>query len=146
MSITPNFVPREYKTLNILLLVNNAEEALKFYNSAFEAEVTMKLQDENGIIHHAEMRIDDTTIMLAESPEPTSGKGVVFKLYTGDVEGLFESAIKAGCDVISEIDLQYDGDRSGRLKDPFGYEWILATHVEDLTVKEIQQRFHDFSG
>jgi PhnB protein len=141
MSITPNFVPREYKTLNILLSVNGAEDALRFYNSAFGAEVIMKLQDANGVVRHSEIKIDDTIIMLAESEGPTNGNGVIFKLYTGDASFLMESAIKAGCEQVSPLEVEINGDRSGKIKDPFGYQWIISTHIEDVTAKEMQRRF-----
>jgi hypothetical protein len=64
MSVTPNYVPREYKTVNVMLIVKDAERALKFYNSAFGADITLKLEDPQGKIIHAEMKIDDTIIML----------------------------------------------------------------------------------
>jgi PhnB protein len=143
MSITPNYVPREYKTINVLLMVKDAHRALEFYNRAFGAEVVMKLEDPNGVIIHAEMRIDDTIIMLAETSVVHKDAGVVLQLYTGDVEGLIENAIKAGAEEITPIEKQFYGDRAGRVKDPFGHHWIVATHVEDLSARELQKRFNE---
>lgn len=150
MSVMPNYVPREYKTVNVMLIVKDADKALRFYNSAFEAEVVMELKDANGFVVHAEIRIDDTIIMLAQenpeynlSPESAGSTGVVIQLYTGDVEYLFNAAIRAGAEEIFPIKEQFYGDRAGRVKDPFGHHWIIATHVEDVTPKELQRRFHE---
>jgi PhnB protein len=143
MSITHNYVPREYKTLNILLVVPDAHRALKFYNEAFAAEVVMKLEDPNGVIIHAEMKIDDTIIMLAEDPNASSGSGIVLQLYTGDAEALFESALKSGCQEVFPLKEQFYGDRAGRVQDPFGFQWIIATHTEDVPARELQKRFND---
>lgn len=150
MSVTPNYVPREYKTINVFLIVKDAEKALRFYNSAFRAEVVMKLVDPNGKVVHAEMRIDDTIIMLGEedqsltlSPETTGSAGVVLQIYTGDAEGMFETAISAGATEVYPIKEQFYGDRAGRVKDPFGHQWIIATHMEDVPPKEMHRRFNE---
>lgn len=150
MSVVPNYVPREYKTINIQLVVKDAHKALKFYNNAFGAEITMKLEDPNGIVIHAEMKIDDTIIMLSEEnpefnlgPMSLGGSAVILQIYTGDAEGLFESAIMAGAEEVFPIRPQFYGDRAGRVKDPFGHQWIIATHMEDVPAREIQKRFNE---
>jgi PhnB protein len=150
MTVMPNYVPREYKTVNIMLVVKDAKKALQFYNSAFGAEITMKLEDPDGVVVHAEMRIEDTVIMLAEedprynmSPLSLGGSGVIVQLYTGDAEGMFETAINAGAEEIFPIKKQFYGDRAGRVRDPFGHLWIISTHVEDVAPKEMQKRFND---
>jgi PhnB protein len=150
MSLMPNYVPREYKTVNVMLIVKDVNKALSFYNNAFGAEIIMKLETPEGAIKHAEMKIDDTIIMLGEedprynlSPESLGGTGVVIHLYTGDAEGLFETATKAGAEEIFPIKEQFYGDRAGRVKDPFGHQWIIATHMEDVAAKEMQRRFNE---
>ena len=142
MSVTPNYVPREYKTINVMLVVKDAHKALKFYNNAFGAEVTMKLESPEGRVIHAEMKIDDTIIMLAEG-ESSGDSGIILQVYTGDAEALFESAILAGASEVYPIEEQFYGDRAGRVKDPFGFQWIIATHIEDVTSKELQKRFNE---
>lgn len=142
MSVTPNYVPREYKTINVMLIVKDAHRALKFYNNAFGAEVVMKLEDPSGKIIHAEMKIDDTIIMLAEG-EPADGSGIILQIYTGDAEALFESALMGGATEVYPIEEQFYGDRAGRVKDPFGHQWIISTHIEDVTSKELQKRFNE---
>ena len=142
MSVTPNYVPREYKTINVMLVVKDAHKALKFYNNAFGAEVTMKLESPEGRVIHAEMKIDDTIIMLVEG-ESSGDSGIILQVYTGDAEALFESAILAGASEVYPIEEQFYGDRAGRVKDPFGFQWIIATHIEDVTSKELQKRFNE---
>lgn len=143
MSVTPNYVPREFKTLNIILRVKDAHKALAFYNSAFGAEAIQLLESPDKVVIHLEMKIDDTIVMLTESPEEINKSGVVLQLYTGDVFAVYESAIKAGCAEVSPISKQFNGDNSGRVKDPFGYEWILSTHVEDVSSREVKRRFNE---
>lgn len=144
MSVTPNYVPREYKTINVILIVKDAHRALQFYNDAFGAEIVMKLLDPSGKIKHAEIKIDDTIIMLAEGEECLDS-GILIEIYTGDAERLFESAIRAGAVEVKPIELEFYGDRAGRVKDPFGHQWIIATHVEDVTAKDLQKRFNELN-
>lgn len=141
MSVTPNFVPRDFKTINILLTVNNAERALRFYNNAFGAEITEKLVDPEGLVRYAEMKIEDMTIMLSEDKNFAGASGVTFKIYTGDAEGLYESVVMAGAEEKSKIEPMLFGDRGGKVLDPFGYEWIIATHMEDVSASELHRRF-----
>jgi PhnB protein len=150
MSITPNYVPRQYKTISIQLVVKDAHKALAFYNSAFGAETIMLLEDPHGKVVHAEMQIEDIVLMLSEedpyinqSPATLGGTGVVIQLYTGSAEGVFEAAIRAGAEEIFPIKEQFYGDRAGRVKDPFGHHWIIATHIEDVPPKELQKRFNE---
>lgn len=143
MSVLPNYVPRNFKTINVLLKVNDGEAAIRFYNSAFGAEVLEKLIDSEGIIQYAELKIDDTIIMLNEDKWFSEPRGIVLQIYTGDVEGLFETAIKAGAEELSAISKHFYGDRAGRLKDPFGYEWVISTHMEDVPPAELRKRFED---
>lgn len=142
MSIVPNYVPRDSKTINIFLTVNDGEKALRFYNNAFGAEITQKLVDPNGIIQYAEIKIEDTVIMLYEDKNFSNPKGVTIQMYTGDVEGLYESAIMAGAEEVSKVEMQFYGDRAGKIRDPFGYEWLLATRVETLAPNELKERFN----
>ena len=121
--------------------VNDGEKALRFYNAAFSAEVTEKLIDSKGIIQYAEIKIDDTIIMLTEDKNFQGASGITLQIYTGDAEGLFESVIKAGGVEVSGIHEKFFGDRAGRVKDPFGYEWVIATHMEDVPPKELKKRF-----
>lgn len=144
MSITPNYVPRPLKTLNVFLVVNNGERALKFYNNAFGAEIIEKLVDSDGVIHHAEIKIDDAIIMLTENRNaPPVNSSIILYLYTGDVEGMMEATIMGGATKIKDIETAFYGDRIGIVRDPFGVTWAIATHVEDVPSSEIHRRFND---
>lgn len=144
MSITPNYVPRPLKTLNVFLVVNDGEKALKFYNNAFGAEIIEKLTASDGAIHHAQIQIDDTIIMMTENKhDPAPVSGIILYLYTGDVEGLMESAIMAGAEKLKDIETAFYGDRVGMVRDPFGVTWAIATHMEDVTSSEIHRRFNE---
>jgi PhnB protein len=143
MSLIPNYVPSGYKTLNVILRVRDVDRAIQFYNSALGADVLMELKDAEGRVTHAEIKITDTIIELVSSSAEAHNPNFVLKLYTGDVEGVFEDAVGAGAKILEGVKVEYNGDREGRLLDPFGVEWILATHEENLTVNEIKHRFQE---
>lgn len=153
MSIIPNYVPSGFKTVNVSLTVKNASEAIEFYNRAFGMEEVMRLVDPStGAIVHAEMKFADTIIMLSEEdprfnhgPKSLKGTSVVIQLYVPDVEGIWAEAISAGCKEIFPVKSQFYGDRAGRLEDPFGHQWIIATQEEKLTAQEMQKRFHELT-
>ena len=140
MELIPDFVPSGYKTATVYLMVNDAEKALRFYNRVFGADVTMELRDPDGKIAHAEFRVFDTIFMLSEGE--TSG-GSITHLYVGDAEEVFDACVEAGCDVIFPLKEQFYGDKAGRVKDPFGHQWIIARHLETYSPAELQKRFHD---
>lgn len=144
-----SFVPTAYHTLTPYLSVNDGKAAVEFYSKAFGAkERPGRMSDANGKIMHTEIKIGDSHFMLAdESPEwgnvsPKSlGKTTVqFMIYVKDSDAMMARAVAAGGTMIKPVELQFYGDRSGRLEDPFGYTWFIATHVEDLTPKEMAKR------
>jgi PhnB protein len=151
MELFPDFVPSGYKTVTVSLVVKNAERALRWYNSVFSAQTTMCLKSPDGRVVHGEFRIFDTTLMISEeapernalSPESLGGTGAVVHLYTDDAEGIFAAAVDAGAEVVFPLTRQFYGDKSGRIRDPFGHEWIIARHEEDLTASELQRRFNE---
>ena len=150
-SPVPNYIPSGYKTLNVFLPVKNAPKALEWYNRAFGAEEIMRLTDPNGVVVHAEMKMSDTIFMLVEeddrfskSPASLGGTSVIMQLYVGDVDAFAETAISQGAEIVYPIENQFYGDRAGRIKDPFGHQWILSTHRESVTANEMQKRFNNF--
>jgi PhnB protein len=149
METIPNYVPGQFKTVNVMLYVKNAAKAIEFYNRAFGAEEVFRLTDPDGVIVHSEIKIEESIIMIAEenteygaSPETLGGVTSVIQVYTGDVEAFFEDALKAGAMTVFPIKVQFYGDRSGRLRDPFGHHWIISTHMENVTAAEMVNRFH----
>lgn len=132
-----------------MLAYPSAAAAIEFYIDAFDAEEVMRLVDPKGGIAHAELRIGDSRLMLADedpqynaSPETTGKSTVILNLYTDDVDSLVIRATGAGATLASPVKDQFYGDRSGRLIDPFGYIWLVSTRIEEVTPEEMQRRFN----
>jgi PhnB protein len=131
------------------LIVRDAASAIEFYKNAFGATEFVRLADPAGKVMHAEIRIGDSQIMLADefpdmgycSPTVLGGSPVSVLLYVEDVDRLFTSAIDAGATSTMPIQDQFDGDRRGTLTDPFGHIWLVATRKEDVLPDELQKRF-----
>jgi PhnB protein len=139
MSVNP--IPEGYHSVTPYLVVDGAAEAIRFYSEAFGATELMRLPmgDKLG---HAEMRIGDSIVMLAdEFPDGDHlGPSASFLIYTPDVDAAWSRAIAAGCTSEREPQDQFWGDRMGTLRDPFGHRWSLATHKEEVAPDEMQRR------
>jgi PhnB protein len=141
-------VPEGYHTATPYLIVSDAESALDFYTRAFGAKELMRFAAPGGKIGHAEIRIGDSVIMLADeypemgyrSPRALGGSPVSILLYIEDVDARFARALAAGAEQQRAVEDQFYGDRTGTLVDPFGHVWTLATHVEDVAPEELQRR------
>jgi PhnB protein len=143
----PSYIPTGFHTANACLIVDNAARAIEFYTQAFGATELMRLDDQNGNIIHAQIKIGDSPIDIApeegaynRSPHSLGGSAVPISLYVEDVDALAERAIAAGATVIFPISDQFYGDRGGRLQDPFGHMWIVSTHKEDVAPDEMSRR------
>ena len=146
-------VPEGFHTAAPLLIVEDAAGAIEFYREAFGATEELRLTDPgSGVLLHAEVRIGDSLIMLADEneqwgtrgPQSLGGTPVPIHLYVEDVDALAGRAVAAGAEVLIPIADQFYGDRTGRLRDPFGHEWIVATHIEDVSPDEMQRRAEAF--
>jgi PhnB protein len=121
---------------------------MDFYASAFGARELYQLGTPGGGIAHAELQIGDSVLMLADenpqrglrSPETAGGTPVSVFLYIADVDAVFARAVAAGGQAHSEPQDMFWGDRMAALRDPFGHEWVIATHVEEVTPEEIHRR------
>lgn len=141
-------VPEGYSTVTPYLIVSDAAKAVDFYTRAFEAQELMRFGDPDGKVMHAEMRIGDSRVMLADevpqmgyrSPIALGGSAVSIMLYVSDVDRVFSRAIEAGATTKQALKDQFYGDRSGTLIDPFGHVWTIATHVEDVSEEEMRRR------
>jgi len=141
-------IPEGYHTLTPYLIVKGAAAALGFYAEAFGATELYRLDGPSGTIGHAEMKIGDSPFMLADefpemgavAPPATGAHSVSFLVYVPDVDAAFKRAIAAGATEVRPVALQFYGDRAGTLRDPFGHEWTLATHVEDVSPEEMDRR------
>lgn len=142
-------IPDGYHTATPYLIVKGAAQAIEFYKQAFGATELWRLADPSGKVMHAEIKIGDSPIMLADefpemgavSPLTLGGSSVSILLYVDDVDALAAQAVAAGAKVLRPVTDQFYGDRSGTFSDPFGHQWSLATHQEDLSAEEIQNRF-----
>jgi PhnB protein len=144
-------IPDGYHTVTPYLIVNDAVAAIEFYTQAFGAEETLRLQMPDGKIGHAEIKIGDSVIMLADAfpemgcatPQSLGGSPVSIMLYVEDVDARFEQAVAASGIIKRPLTDQFYGDRSGTLEDPFGHGWTMATHIEDVSPEEIDRRFEE---
>src|SRR5215470_12102802 len=141
-------VPDGYHTATPYLIVRDPARAIDFYKSAFGAKEIVRLPGPDGKIAHAEVQIGDSRIMLggespqmgSRSPETLKGTPVGIFLYLENVDAAFKRAVGAGAKAVQPPEDMFWGDRYGKVSDPFGHEWQLATHKEDLTPEEIGER------
>lgn len=141
-------IPDGYHSVTPYLIITEAVKALDFYRRAFGATELFRLTDANGRIGHAEIKIGDSPIMLADempemkylSPKSLGGTPVSILLYVENVDAVFATAITAGAVVTRPVMDQFYGDRSGTLTDPFGHVWTLATHIQDVSHEEMTRR------
>jgi PhnB protein len=146
MAVKP--IPDGYHTLTPYLIVRGAAAALDFYAKALGATELYRMADPSGRVGHAEMQLGDSRFMLADefpergavSPQGREGHSVSFLLYVPDVDAAFARAVAAGGRAVRPVQDQFYGDRTGTLEDPFGHQWTLATHVEDVSPEEMERR------
>jgi len=145
MSVKP--VPDGYHTLTPYLTVRDAARAVEFYKQAFGAEERGVMKGPDGKVMHAELKIGDSIIMLADefpefgslSPLSVGGSASGLHIYLEDVDSAFDRAVKAGGIVEMPVADMFWGDRYGKLKDPFGHKWSIATHTADLSMDEMKR-------
>jgi PhnB protein len=142
-------IPKGYRSVTPYLMVNDGPAALAFYGRAFGAREHMRLTTPDGKIGHAEMRIGDSMVMLSDEfpgmstqKAPTSLGGTTgsLMLYVADVDAAFKRAVDAGCKSLMAPTDMFWGDRFGKLEDPYGNQWALATHKEDVPPKQMAER------
>ena len=148
MSTKVKPIPEGYHSVTPYLILSGASEAIAFYEKALGAEEVMRLADPGGKVHHAEISIGGSRIMLADehpeiqalSPKTIGGSPVSIHLYDENVDAAVARAVAAGAKLIRPAADQFYGDRIGGIEDPFGHRWFIATRKEDLTVDEIRRR------
>ena len=141
-------IPDGYHTVSPYLAVDDAEKAIEYYKKAFGAEETVRMNAPDGRIGHAELKIGDSLVMLSDPfpqasttpPKELGGTSSSIFMYVEDVDAVVQKAVDAGATVTMEVEDQFWGDRFGSITDPFGHNWSIATHVEDLTPEEIEER------
>jgi PhnB protein len=144
-------IPPGYHSVTPYLVVNNAARAIEFYQRAFGAKEIMRMDGPPGKIAHAEIKIGDSMIMLSDempgggvrSPQSLGGTTAGIFLYVENVDSVFNQAASAGAKVDMPLADMFWGDRYGKLTDPFGHSWSLATHKEDVAPEEMKKRAKD---
>lgn len=141
-------IPEGFHTVSPHLVVKNVPEAIAFYKKAFKAEEIMTMHGPDGkSVMHAEVKIGDSMVMLAEewpdpscpkSPTTLKGTPVTLHLYVNDADKVFNQAVAAGAKVEMPMTDMFWGDRYGQVSDPFGHRWSIATHIKDLTPEQIE--------
>jgi PhnB protein len=141
-------VPIGFHTATPYLFVQGAANAIDFYKSAFKAKEVMRMPAPGGRVRHAQIKIGDSNIMISDEspdmgavgPKSLGGSPVMLYLYVKDVDAVMAQAVAAGAKIVHPVKDQYYGDRSGGLEDPFGHLWHVATHKEDVPLKELRKR------
>jgi PhnB protein len=146
MAVQP--IPDGYNTVSPYLAVDDAERAIEYYKKAFGAEETVRMNAPDGRIGHAELKIGESHLMLSDPfpesstkpPTELGGTSVSIFMYVEDIDAVVQKAVDQGATVTMEVEDQFWGDRFGSITDPFGHNWSIATHIEDLTPEEIEER------
>lgn len=147
-------IPAEYRGATPYLCVNDGSRAIEFYKQAFGAREVMRVPLPDGKLSHAEIRIGDAPIMLADEspqmnfrgPQSIGGTPVNILVYVNDVDVLIKQAEAAGAKVLRPPEDQFYGDRMATLEDPFGHSWSFATHIEDVPPDELEKRIAEHRG
>lgn len=140
-----------YNRVSSYLVCRNADRAVAFYKEYFGAEEDFRLAGPDGVIMHCEILIGDCRLMLSDefpdsginSPISIGGTPVSLNIYVDDVDTLLPKLLQAGCEELAPLKLQFHGDKSAKIRDPFGHIWHVATNVEDVSSNEIVKRFND---
>ncbi len=147
-------IPDGYHSVTPYLSLKSADAAIKFYEKAFGAKEILRMPMPDGGVAHAEIEIGDSRVMMADempaygnkSAETLGGSPISLAIYLEDVDSAFDKAVKAGAAVTRPVEDQFYGDRAGTLTDPFGYQWTLMTHKEDVSPEEMQSRMQKMFG
>lgn len=142
-------MPEWHSPLMPYLAVHDAAGAMAFYRDAFDAEITVGPVEMHGSVVHAEMRIGAAHIMLADggieaelvrTPNDVGGSTMQLHLYVDDVDAVTQQALAAGAELVRPVEVSFDGRRTGKIRDPFGHNWFLATTAEAITMDELNER------
>jgi PhnB protein len=154
MSSSVKYIPDGYHSVTPYLYIDGAAAAIEFYKEAFGATEVLRMPNPDGKIGHAEIKIGDSTVMLADQNErvgvygPKHYGGVPGNLmvYVEDVDLVFKEAVDSGAKVHRPLADQFYGDRTGGIEDPFGHPWYLATHIKDVSPEEMKQAMEQTAG
>ena len=145
-----SYIPNDYNTITPYLIIKGAAQAIEYYKKVFGATEPVRMNGPDGKVGHAELKIGNSRIMLADE-NPSMGQGhasastigtspVSLYVYLPDVDRVIRQAVVEGAKILKPVEDQFYGDRSGFIQDPFGHFWSVATHVEDVSPKELEER------
>jgi PhnB protein len=144
-------IPEGYHSITPAIVCKNAAQAIDFYKEVFQAKEILRMAGPGNSIGHAELQIGDSRLMLsdefpgmAQAPGATPNTSYSLFVYTENVDVVFDRAVKSGCKVEMPLSNQFWGDRYGKVRDPFGHQWGLAQHVEDVPMEEMKKRSEAF--
>ena len=147
-------IPEGYHSVTPYLIVRGAAEAIDFYRKAFGAVELFRFPSPDGKIGHAEIKIGDSPIMMADEhpdmgykgPQTIGGSPVSLMIYVEDVDTVFNQAVAAGATIKEALQDKFYGDRMGTVTDPFGHVWHISTHKEDVSMDEMQERMKEHTA
>src|SRR5262245_39505913 len=145
-SMSVKAIPDGYHTITPNLVVRDAAAALSFYQKALGAEELLRMPGPGGKVMHAEVQIGNSKLMLADEmpemgnkgPKTLGGSPCTFYVYVNNVDAAWKRAVDAGATVVMPLEDMFWGDRTGKLEDPYGHQWMLAQHIKDLTPAEMK--------
>jgi PhnB protein len=145
-----SYIPKGYNSVTPYLIIKGAAQAIEYYKKVFGATETVRMNGPDGKVGHAELKIGDSHIMLADenpgmgeghtSATTVGGSPVSLYVYLPDVDSVVQKAAAEGAKILKPVQDQFYGDRSGFIRDPFGHLWGIATHVEDVSPQQMQER------
>ncbi len=153
MSQVVSPIPVGHHTLTPHLIVRSSAEAVRFYESAFGAvELGRQMMAGTGKVLHCALEVGDSRLFLVDEfpewgalgPQEGGSSAVSIHMYVEDVDASFARAVEAGAEVVMPLMDTFWGDRYGKLRDPFGHVWSMASRIEDLTPEEIDRRASSF--
>ncbi len=145
-------IPDGFRTVTSSLVVSNSKDAIEFYKKAFDAVEIYQYPTPNGKIMHAQIKIGDSFVFLADefpamgtkSPTTIGGSATSLHLYVDDADKIFNQAVDAGAKIVMPIIDAFWGDRFGMLADPFGHSWAIATHQKDMSSEEMKKASEEY--
>jgi PhnB protein len=138
MAVKP--IPEGFGSVTPYLTVDDAQSLINFIQQAFDGQVTYRMNDEQGNVRHAEMKIGDSMIMIGQAREEWKSRPGMFVIYVADCDAVYKKAVAAGGKVVRDLTTQPYGDRSGGVEDAQGNQWWISTHVEDVSPEEMERR------
>lgn len=136
----PNPIPAGFHSVTPYLLVSDVSKLMEFLTAALGATERYKMPGPNGGVMHAEMQLGDSIIMMGRPQSEEDYRRAMLYLYVPDVDATYQRCLAAGATSLQELKNEFYGDRRGAVRDPLGNDWYIATHVEDVSPKEMNRR------